>query len=149
MKKERDQKHIHKRKIPNHRQNDLCNNQGILRNRECEKCNLQYVGQTNKSLRQRMAKHREALRAVKPRRIYNHFNRADHTETDMKVTLIEMVPTEVDILAREQEWINKFRTRKTIRTKFSLTTIHKNLRHARLQCQQQHIHHDADIETRR
>jgi len=29
---------------------------------ECEKCNLQYVGQTNKSLRQRMAKHREALR---------------------------------------------------------------------------------------
>jgi len=39
---------------------------------ECEKCNLQYVGQTNKSLRQRMAKHREALRAgkLKPRRIY-------------------------------------------------------------------------------
>jgi len=81
---------------------------------ECEKCNLQYVGQTNKSLRQQMAKHREALRAGKPRRIYYHFNRADHTETDMKVTPIEMVPTEVDIilLAREQEWINRLRTRK-------------------------------------
>ena len=79
---------------------------------DCEKCNLQYVGQTNKSLRQRMAKHREALRAGKPRRIYYHFNRADHTETDMKVTPIEMVPTEVDILAREQEWINRLRTRK-------------------------------------
>ena len=62
---------------------------------DCEKCNLQYVGQTNKSLRQRMAKHREALRAGKPRRIYYHFNRVDHTETDMKVTPIEMVPTEV------------------------------------------------------
>jgi len=59
-----------------------------------------------------MAKHREALRAGKPRMIYYHFNRADHTETDMKVTPIEMVPTEVDILAREQEWINRLRTRK-------------------------------------
>ena len=54
-----------------------------------------------------MAKHREALRAGKPRRIYYHFNRADHTETGMKVTPIEMVPTEVDILTREQEWINR------------------------------------------
>jgi len=27
-----------------------------------------------------MAKHREALRAGKPRRIYYHFNRADHTK---------------------------------------------------------------------
>ena len=59
-----------------------------------------------------MAKHREALRAGKPRRIYYHFNRANHTETDMKVTPIEMVHTEVDMFAREQEWINRLWTRK-------------------------------------
>ncbi len=79
---------------------------------ECEKCNMQYVGQTNKALRQRMAKHREALRAGKPRRIYHHFNRNDHSEEDMKVTPMEKVPAETDILAREQEWITRLRTRK-------------------------------------
>ncbi len=79
---------------------------------ECEKCSMQYVGQTNKSLRQRMAKHREALRANKPRRIYYHFNRTDRKEEDMRVTPLQIVPPELDILVKEQEWITKLKTRK-------------------------------------
>ena len=115
---------------------------------ECEKCNLQYVGQTNKSLRQWMAKHREGLRAGKPRRIYYRFNRADHTETDMKVTPIEMVPTEVDILAWEQEWINRLRTRNPDGLNFYWPPDTRTyIMH--VYNQQQRIHHDADYETRR
>ena len=59
-----------------------------------------------------MAKHREALRAKKPRRIYYHLNHTDHKEEDMKVTPLETVPTEIDILTREQQWITKLWTRK-------------------------------------
>ena len=145
MKKERDQKHSHKRKIPNHSQNDLCNNQANLRN--VRSVTYSMFGKPI-NLWDNEWLHREALRAGKPRRIYYHFNRADHTETDMKVTPIEMVPTEVDILAWEQEWINRLRTRKPDRLNFHWPpdtrtyVIH-------IYNQQQRIHHDADIETRR
>jgi hypothetical protein len=54
-----------------------------------------------------MAKHRKTLRAGKPQRIYYHFNRTDHNESHMKVTPLEIIAEEVDILAREQEWINR------------------------------------------
>jgi len=55
MKKERDQKH--KFQITDRM---TCATIRVIYVIKCEKCNLQYVVQNNKSLRQQMAKHTEA-----------------------------------------------------------------------------------------
>ena len=75
---------------------------------ECTKCNKgnQYVGQTKKTLQERMGGHRQASTIKTNLPLYKHFaGKSNHDfERDTRVTILEKT-TEGRLLARESHWI--------------------------------------------
>ena len=83
-----------------------CNTRCVIYLLECTKCNKgnQYVGQTERTLQERMGGHRQATKTNLP--LYKHFTgRHDHDfERDTKVTIIEKTTTNL-VPIRETHWI--------------------------------------------
>ena len=75
---------------------------------ECTKCNKrnQYVGQTERTLQERMGGHRQASTIKINLPLYQHFTgKRDHDfEKDAKVTILEKTTTNL-LLTREAHWI--------------------------------------------
>ena len=75
---------------------------------ECTKCNKgnQYVGQTERTLQERMGGHRQAATIKINLPLYKHFTgKRDHDfEKDAKVTILEKTTTNL-LLTREAHWI--------------------------------------------
>ena len=90
-----------------------CNTRNIIYLLECSKCTKrnQYVGQTQRSLSQRLGGHRAASRIKTNLPLYKHFiTQHNHCfERDIKLTILEK--TQRDMLTdRESHWIKTLDT---------------------------------------
>ena len=80
---------------------------------ECAKCKLQYIGETERSLKERISEHKGYIRTKKINQpILEHFNLRGHDLEDLKVTILEKVkhPEEQYRKEREKYLIRKFNT---------------------------------------
>lgn len=92
-----------------------CASSNIIYLITCQCCKMQYVGETGRSLRQRLTDHRSYIKTKKQTPIGIHFNLTGHTFSDLKATIIEQLPTgENSTLIRKQReefWQNKLGTK--------------------------------------
>ncbi len=90
--------------------NTCCSDRNVVYLLECTKCtkNNQYIGQTSRPLKKRLAEHRAAsstsTKTYLP--LYKHFlQKADHNfERDVKVTILE-VTAQNHLLQTKNNWI--------------------------------------------
>ena len=80
----------------------------------CIKCKIQYIGQTQRQIRQRLADHKSNIHLQKQTSIGIHFNQPMHTLKHLTIIPIERVypGNTSQLLLREQYWI------KTLKTKY-------------------------------
>lgn len=69
-----------------------CNSKNILYLIECSKCEEQYVGETERTLRSRLNNHLSDIRNYKETGIAEHFNQLDHIAGDLQITPIVQIP---------------------------------------------------------
>ena len=97
-------------------QNMKCSSTNLIYLITCKRCRIQYVGETSRSLRDRLADHRSNIATHKNTPIALHYNSFNHTINDLSAIAIELIPQ--DPLPRslrrrrEQIW------QKLLRTKF-------------------------------
>ena len=73
------------------RQNLNCKRKNIIYLITCQKCNVQYVGETSRELRERATDHRSNISVQKRTPIGLHFNADSHSFRDIKITAIEQI----------------------------------------------------------
>lgn len=90
--------------------NTNCTTRGVIYLLECSLCSRGncYIGQTGRSLRERMQGHRRD-HATKNMPLYRHLRKKDHGFNNLKVTILEV--TTNDLLEAEEKWINLLNTR--------------------------------------
>ncbi len=90
-----------------------CDTNCVIYLLECSKCTTknQYVGQTKRSLNQRLAGHRAACTTKPNLPIYKHFrSKTDHNfERDAKLTILEKTSQSL-LTSREGHWIKTLDT---------------------------------------
>ena len=95
--------------------NTCCGSVGLVYLIECSLCGIKarYVGQTSRELRVRMSGHRRDFRNDKGMPLYRHLKRPSHTFYSINLTVLELVrpPSEANLLAREQWWMDALKTR--------------------------------------
>ena len=97
------------RKTP---RNTSCSSHTLIYLIECRKCNgrAKYVGQTDRTLRERMSGHRAAYLNKKPMPLYRHFYKPGHNFDDATITVLELLNDPEDLLLKEEEWMNTLKT---------------------------------------
>jgi len=92
-----------------------CNSKGLIYLIECKRCprRNQYIGQTSRSLKERMNGHRAAYNSGKKMPLYQHLRRKDHNFASITVTIIDVLPeaNSEQLLTKEEEWITRLNTR--------------------------------------
>src|ERR1051325_6327211 len=66
-----------------------CRSSNIVYLITCEKCQIQYVGETSRSLAQRLTDHRSNISTQKRTSIAIHFNSENHSVNDLRAVAIE------------------------------------------------------------
>ena len=94
--------------------NDLytCNTKGVIYLTTCSQCNKQYVGQTGRTLKERMKEH--LYNMYKKTEVTGlHYSLPGHSHWNFKVQVIEKVyPNTANFrLEREDYWIKKLETK--------------------------------------
>lgn len=91
--------------------NTSCNTVGAIYLLECTRCHKKnkYIGQTARTIRERMAGHR-TVHQTKNMPIYRHLKKKDHSFKDLKVTVLERAQPE-ELLNKERDWMDKLETR--------------------------------------
>ena len=92
-----------------------CKTTNIVYLISCEKCYLQYVGETGRSLADRVREHRSNIKQKKKTPISIHFNSENHSVDDLSVMAIEKI-SDIDnpkLLRRQREsfWQRKLGTK--------------------------------------
>ena len=89
-----------------------CNSSNIIYLITCSQCGKQYVGKTLNTLRERMNQHRSSIKINQQRYISKHFNLEHHSIANLKVQVIDTIPTTCpeDLEKVEQYWIHKLKT---------------------------------------
>ena len=82
-----------------------CSSSNLIYLITCRKCNLQYVGETSRTLRERVTDHRSAVKLKKKTPIGLHFNLPNHSVFDLKITAIELIKTNqnTDLFRKSKE----------------------------------------------
>lgn len=93
-----------------------CRSDNIVYLITCRKCKIQYVGETGRSLAQRLNQHRSDINIRKRTPITLHFNSVNHSFEDLNAVAIEKISPAVDrpIIVRrqrEQFWQIKLGTK--------------------------------------
>ena len=81
---------------------------------QCRKCCIQYIGETQRSLQERISEHRGYITKLqKHKATGEHFNLPGHRVADMEVSILEKIFNEDPHYRkqREQMWIEKFNTK--------------------------------------
>ena len=90
-----------------------CNTENIIYLIECDKCKMRYIGETERSLSERISEHKTYIRTKKLNQPTGyHFNLPGHSLDQLKVTVIERI-TKTSVLyrkERESYIIRKFNT---------------------------------------
>lgn len=91
-----------------------CYSKNIIYVITCKKCNIQYVGETARSLRERLTDHRSNIKSYKHTTISSHFSQMNHAVEDLEILPIEKIPDNPNSLLtrkqREKFWILKLGT---------------------------------------
>ena len=89
-----------------------CNTTGVVYMTECQKCGIQYVGQTTRKFATRMREHINDIKNKKNTANATHYNSKGHELSDLRVVIIERVLPIEWLLEREEMWIKKLETKK-------------------------------------
>ena len=90
-----------------------CDTKNLVYMIECKKCKDRYIGETRRTLRDRLSDHRGYIVNEKTDYVTgHHFNQPGHSLSDLEITIIEKQKTEDDNYRKEREqyFINKFNT---------------------------------------
>ena len=91
-----------------------CDSKNIIYVITCKKCNVQYVGETSRNLRERLTDHRSNIKSYKHTAISSHFSQINHGIGDLDIVPIEKIPDNPNSLLtrkqREKFWILKLGT---------------------------------------
>jgi hypothetical protein len=91
-----------------------CKSDNIIYLITCRKCRLQYVGQTGRSLADRITDHLSAIRTRKNTPIAVHFNLPGHSLDDFQIMAIEQISDNINALKnrllKESVWQNLLQT---------------------------------------
>ena len=91
-----------------------CTSRNIIYLITCLKCNIQYVGETHRMLKDRFAEHQGYVRNKDLSKATGlHFNSAGHCLSDMHITALEQVQNKDHTFRkiREKLYINKANTK--------------------------------------
>ena len=80
---------------------------------ECNKCKIKYIGETERTLRERVGEHKTYIRQKHLNQLTGeHFNQPGHSIDNFSVTIIEKVKQSAKLYRKEREkyLINKFDT---------------------------------------
>lgn len=79
----------------------------------CTHCKLQYVGQTNRKLKDRLNDHKSNTKRNTQTAISIHFRSASHNITHLQIIPIEQIEqnNQHQIIIREQFWMNTLQTK--------------------------------------
>ena len=80
---------------------------------ECSKCEKRYIGETKRSLKERLSDHRGYVTHQKTDQATgHHFNQPGHDLSNLKIAVLEQVKSEDTLYRKEREkyFINKFNT---------------------------------------
>ena len=90
-----------------------CQTENIVYCIECQKCSVQYIGETQRSLQDRIAEHRGyIMNQHRTKATGEHFNLPGHQLSDMRVTVLEKIRNNTLYRKqREQMWIQNFNTK--------------------------------------
>lgn len=94
------------------KQNIYCNSKNLVYLITCKNCNKQYVGETGRTLRDRLNDHRSAIKNKAKTPIAIHFNSSNHSLFDLSILPIELINNTSNICrrSREQFWQIKLNT---------------------------------------
>lgn len=91
-----------------------CNTKNVVYLISCGKCNQPvYVGETGRSIKERVKEHIWDIRAFRDKPVSIHFNSSAHSENDIKFNIIESINNNKSTIyrrIREEFWINKLQT---------------------------------------
>ena len=90
-----------------------CKTENIIYLIECEKCEMRYIGETERSLSERIGEHKTYIRTKKLNQPTGyHFNLPGHSLDQLKVTVLERVTKTSALYRKEREsyFIRKFNT---------------------------------------
>ncbi len=95
-------------------ENTNCQSKGVIYLIECTLCTKKnmYVGQTSRTIRERIAGHR-AVHGKKTMPLYHHLKKPNHSFNNISVTILEKIPnpSEERLLERENIWMTKLKTK--------------------------------------
>ena len=81
-----------------------CETENVVYLIECQKCKLQYIGETERPFKERIGEHKIYIRTEKYNQpIGEHFNRPGHHLSDMKVTILEKMKNNDQQYRKERE----------------------------------------------
>ena len=94
------------------KENMYCNSTNLIYLITCTKCQKQYVGETGRSIRDRVNDHRSDITRKIDTPIGLHFNTTEHKIFHLKIIPIEKIHYENNNYRkiREKFWINKLQT---------------------------------------
>ncbi len=83
-----------------------CSTTGLVYLIKCKKCQMQYVGQTNRALRERCGQHRRSVEANSlSTLLVKHFNSDGHSINDMTIQVLQIVSDKKERLEAEDRWM--------------------------------------------
>lgn len=88
-----------------------CTDKDVVYVLSCQKCNLQYVGETSLTIRNRLSGHLYTIRNNDDTPVSKHFNSIPHTiENDLKIHSIQKTHGAPHRKSSESDWIRKLET---------------------------------------
>ena len=90
-----------------------CESKNIIYLIQCEKCKNRYIGESERSLKERISEHKGYIKNNHQDKATGaHFNQKGHTLEHMKVSIIEKVKKQEESYRKERErfFIQKFNT---------------------------------------
>ena len=91
-----------------------CQTQNILYCITCKKCSLQYIGESERSLKERFSEHKSyVVNNMKSKATGEHFNMKGHRVSDMRVSILEKIFSTDPAIRKEREkfFINKMNSK--------------------------------------
>jgi hypothetical protein len=89
-----------------------CNSQNVVYLIHCNKCSVNYVGETKRQLKDRLNNHRSTIKTKKTTAIAIHFNEPQHNISNLQIMPLETLNTdsEVQRKLREVFWMKTLHT---------------------------------------
>ena len=91
-----------------------CETHNVVYCISCKKCNIQYIGKTEREVKLRIAEHRGTINNEKlDKSVGVHFNKSGHRLSDFSFSVLEKCYKQCPeyLRKREEHWIQRFQTK--------------------------------------